>query len=225
MRDGLSIATQIWWLGMMGIIGNERIACCAEVEGMVGEVFAASPIPLQFQRKCIPNELILTHCYSWPQCQRFHLKYETNRARRNRETAIGGQFGTWHMVFTLGIGFAVTLVFLSARWATSTLTEPFWLGGKFCFWWCPSSRHTTSGESFISSIHNKLNIMTCNSAVTLKVPNAFSSAASQCCTESMPSSQLNYLNFDIQSPYLHKSYPGEWALLRFSVPHVASMKG
>ena len=45
--NGFSIATTIWWLGMMCIISKERTALCAQVEGKRGEIFAASPITLQ----------------------------------------------------------------------------------------------------------------------------------------------------------------------------------
>jgi hypothetical protein len=47
MNNGLSIATYIWQLGMMYIISKQRITLCAQVEGMRGEIFAASPIALQ----------------------------------------------------------------------------------------------------------------------------------------------------------------------------------
>ena len=69
MSDGLSIAIYIWRLGMMCIISEERIAFCAQVEETRGEVFAVSPIALQFRCKRVPNEPIPTYGHSWPSTQ------------------------------------------------------------------------------------------------------------------------------------------------------------
>jgi hypothetical protein len=52
--DGLSIATLIWRLGMMCIISRERIAFCPQVEEAQGEIFAMSPIALQFRYMRVP---------------------------------------------------------------------------------------------------------------------------------------------------------------------------
>jgi len=51
---------------MMCIISKERIAFCAQVEGTLGVVFAASPIALQSRWKRVPNEPIPTYGHSWP---------------------------------------------------------------------------------------------------------------------------------------------------------------
>jgi len=91
MRDGLSIATLIWRLRMMCIISKERIAYCAQVEGMRGEIFAMSPIALQSRCMHVPTEPIPTYGHSWPQRQSVCLKQVTDRARRTGETAIGGR--------------------------------------------------------------------------------------------------------------------------------------
>jgi hypothetical protein len=66
MSDGLSIATQIWRLGMMYIISKERIAFCVLVEATRGVVFAASHIAVQSQCKRVPNEPIPTYGHNWP---------------------------------------------------------------------------------------------------------------------------------------------------------------
>jgi hypothetical protein len=47
MSAGLSVATLIWQVGMMGIIAKDKMAFSVQVEGTQGEVFAASPIALQ----------------------------------------------------------------------------------------------------------------------------------------------------------------------------------
>ena len=52
---------------MMGMICKERIAFSAQVEGMQGEVLAASPIVLQSWCKLVPSEPISTYGHSWPQ--------------------------------------------------------------------------------------------------------------------------------------------------------------
>jgi hypothetical protein len=64
--NGFSIATQLWGLGMMCIISNERIAFCAQVEGTRGEIFATSRIALQSRCMRVLNEPILTYGESWP---------------------------------------------------------------------------------------------------------------------------------------------------------------
>jgi len=94
MSDGLSIATQIWWLGMMCILSKERFALCAQVEGKQGDIVTASPIPLQSRCKCVPKQPIPTYVHSCPQCQSILLKLETHRARRNSKNAIGGRCWT-----------------------------------------------------------------------------------------------------------------------------------
>jgi len=86
----------------MCIISQERIAFWALVEGTRGEIFAASPIALQSRRKGVPNEPIPMYGHSWPQHKSDGLKWETDRTRRNRETAIGGQYIMLHVVVTLG---------------------------------------------------------------------------------------------------------------------------
>jgi len=94
MSNGLSIATLIWQLGMKCIISKVRIAFCAQVEATRGEIFSVSHIAMQSQCKCVLNELIPMYGCSWPQCQSACSQWETNRARRNSETAIGGQYET-----------------------------------------------------------------------------------------------------------------------------------
>jgi len=74
------------------------------IEGTRGQIFAASPVALQSRSKRVPNEPIPTYGHSWPQRQSVCLKYETDRARRNGETAIGGQYATRRVVLTLGAG-------------------------------------------------------------------------------------------------------------------------
>jgi len=73
-RDGLSVATSIWRLGLMCKIGKQRIAFYAQVEERWGEIFAASPIALLSRCKRIPNEPILTCGLIRPQCQSVRLK-------------------------------------------------------------------------------------------------------------------------------------------------------
>jgi hypothetical protein len=72
---------------MMCIIRKERIA---QVERLQGEIFAVSPIALQILSKQVPNESIPTYGCSWPQPQGVHRKLETDTARTNVETVIGG---------------------------------------------------------------------------------------------------------------------------------------
>jgi len=60
MSDGLLIAIQIWRLGMMCMIGKQRIEFCTKVEGTQGVIFATTPIALQSRCKGMPNEPILT---------------------------------------------------------------------------------------------------------------------------------------------------------------------
>jgi len=50
---------------MMCIISHERIAVCTQVEGSRGEIFAASPIPLQSRCKQVPNKPIPKYGHSW----------------------------------------------------------------------------------------------------------------------------------------------------------------
>ena len=57
---------------------------------------------LQSRCKRVPNEPIPTYGHSWPQRQSVGLKYETDRARRNGETAIGGRYATRRVVLTPG---------------------------------------------------------------------------------------------------------------------------
>ena len=78
----------------MCINSKERIAVCAEVEGTRGEVFAVLPIALQSQYQRVPNEPIPTYGNRWPQRQSVRLKLETERARRNGDTAMGGRYAT-----------------------------------------------------------------------------------------------------------------------------------
>jgi len=77
---------------MMCIIGNARIAFCAQVEGTRGEILAASPLVWQFRSKHVPNEPNPKYGYSWPQHYSVGLKYETDRERRNGETVTGGRY-------------------------------------------------------------------------------------------------------------------------------------
>jgi len=72
------------------------------VEGTRGQIFAASPIALPFLCKRVPNEPIPTYGHSWPQRQSASLKWETDRARRNGETAIGGRYATRPVELTPG---------------------------------------------------------------------------------------------------------------------------
>ena len=60
------------------------------VEGTRGEIFASSPIALQSRCKHVPNELFPTYGHSWPQRGSVCSKLETDRGRRNSETAIAG---------------------------------------------------------------------------------------------------------------------------------------
>jgi len=67
---------------MMCIISTGRIAFCRQVEGMQGEIFAASPIASQSRCNRVPNEPIPMYGHSWPQCQSDRLKLETDRTRK-----------------------------------------------------------------------------------------------------------------------------------------------
>ena len=87
---------------MMCIISKERMAFCAQVDGMRGEIFAASPIALQSQCKRGPNKPIPTYGHSWPQHQNVRLKLETDRARRNGDTVPHGRYAMRHVVLMLG---------------------------------------------------------------------------------------------------------------------------
>ena len=72
------------------------------VEGTRGEIFAASPTVLQSRCKRLPNEPIPTYSHRWPQRQTVCSKSETDRERRNGETAIGGRYATRRVVLTPG---------------------------------------------------------------------------------------------------------------------------
>jgi hypothetical protein len=63
---------------------------CAKVEGMPGEIFAASPIAFQSHCNSIPHEHIPTYAHSWPQRHSDRLTSETDKIRRNRERMIKG---------------------------------------------------------------------------------------------------------------------------------------
>jgi len=60
------------------------------VEGTRGEIFTESLIAFQSRCKRVPNEPIPMYGHSWPQRQSVCLKQETDRARGNGETVIGG---------------------------------------------------------------------------------------------------------------------------------------
>jgi len=98
----LSIATEIWEREIMCIIIKERITFGAQVEGTQGEVFAASPIAVQSQCKRVPNEPIPTYGHSWPSTPECSSKEETDKVRRNGETAMGRQYATRHVVLMPG---------------------------------------------------------------------------------------------------------------------------
>jgi len=84
------------------------------VEATRGEIFAASPVALQSRCKRVPNEPIPTYGHSWPQRQSVCLKLETDRPRRNGDTAIGGRYATRCVVLTLGAEQSATGVSLTA---------------------------------------------------------------------------------------------------------------
>jgi hypothetical protein len=62
----------------------------------------------QSQSKREPNEPIPTYGYSWPQRQCVRLEWETDRARRYGETAIGGRYSMQHVVLTPGAEYSAT---------------------------------------------------------------------------------------------------------------------
>jgi len=114
MSNGLSISIEIWKLGMMGIISKKRLALCLQVDGMWGEMFTALPIALQSRCKHVPNEHIPTCGYSWPQCQCVWSEFDTDKARRHSEAAIGGWYATSCMVLLPGTKKPATGVYLMA---------------------------------------------------------------------------------------------------------------
>ena len=59
---------------MLCIISKEKIAFCAQVEGMQGEIISTSHIALECRRNGVPNEPIPTYGHSWPQRQTVHSK-------------------------------------------------------------------------------------------------------------------------------------------------------
>jgi hypothetical protein len=73
-----------------------------------------SPIALQSRWKHIPNEPIPTYGQSWPQRQSDRLKSETDRTRRNSETAIRGRYGTRCVELMPGAEWSATVVSLRA---------------------------------------------------------------------------------------------------------------
>jgi len=87
----------------MCIISKERNAFCGQVDRTRGEIFAASPIEFQSRSKRVPNEPIPTYGHSWPLPQSVRLKHETDRARRDGETVIGGQYATRRVVLMPGV--------------------------------------------------------------------------------------------------------------------------
>jgi len=99
---------------MLCIIRKERIAFWAQVEGTRGEIFATSPIALRSRCKCVLNEPIPTYPHSWPQCQSVLLKQETDRARRNGETEIGGRYAMRRVVLRPGMELSAPGVSLTA---------------------------------------------------------------------------------------------------------------
>jgi len=56
---------------------------------------------LQSRSKRVPNEPIPTYGPCWPQCHSVRSKYETDRVRRNRNTAIGWRYAMRCLVLTL----------------------------------------------------------------------------------------------------------------------------
>ena len=74
MSDGSSLARLIWRLGIMCMISKKRIALCVQVDGALGAIFVASPIALQSQCLCGPNEPNMTYGHSWPQPQSVRLQ-------------------------------------------------------------------------------------------------------------------------------------------------------
>ena len=51
-----------------------------------------------------PMNLILPYGHSWPECHSVHLQRDTDRARRNGETAIGGRYARRHVVLAPSAG-------------------------------------------------------------------------------------------------------------------------
>jgi len=86
----------------MCVISKERIAFCAQVEGMRGEIFAASPIALHSQCKGVPNGPIPTYGDIWPQLQIAYLEQGIDKVKRNSETALRGRYATQRIVLMPG---------------------------------------------------------------------------------------------------------------------------
>ena len=86
----------------MCVISKERIVFCTQVEGMRGEIFAASPIALYSQCKGVPNGPIPTYGDIWPQLQIAHLKYRIDKVKRNSETALRGRYAMQGIVLMPG---------------------------------------------------------------------------------------------------------------------------
>lgn len=72
----------------------------------------------------------------------------------------------------------------------------------------PSGGFTIYGDSLLSSIDNKLSMVSCNSTVSHKVPNVWCCTDSQCCNNSMTYSDLKCSNIHTQLQSLHESYAG-----------------
>jgi len=84
------------------IIGTEGIALVALIDGTQGEIIAESPIALQSRYKRIPNEPFPMYGHSCPQRQSDRLKEETDKTRRNSETAIRGRGVIRHQCISHG---------------------------------------------------------------------------------------------------------------------------
>ena len=100
---------------MMSIISKERVAFCTQVEGTQGDIFSASRIALQSWFKRVPNEPIPTFGHSWPPRQIVCAKLETDRTRRNCESAIGGRYAKRRILLKLGPENYATGVSLTSR--------------------------------------------------------------------------------------------------------------
>jgi hypothetical protein len=68
----------------MWIISKEKIAFCAQVEGMRGATFAASPISLQSQCKCRPNESIPKSGHRSPSTPECSCEIGERQSEKNR---------------------------------------------------------------------------------------------------------------------------------------------
>jgi len=93
-----------WSSRTRSIISSHLLPTLLELnaEGSRGEGSAASPIALPFRCNRVPNEPIPTYGNSSPQCESVCWKSETDRARRNGETAFGGRYATRWVVLTPG---------------------------------------------------------------------------------------------------------------------------